>query len=323
MKRSILPALCLLALLLGACSHTQTASDVLPFRDEDVESVYICAQRPAPEGLVEDGNGCFCATISDPAAIESLLDNLRGMKSLGRFDGGRGILFGDQFTFIFYLADGQVFAANLRQEERSRTDEDTAVFQNDLLRLKIEYVSDNFCAFLDDLTQDWRFVPSDELPPLLKYGYSTPGDSPITDVLAFDDADVVGLTIYDCRLGDGEPNFHMEVTDPEVTDEILARLRDAAVREARTLDEIPASSNLGLYFAFHLADGRLYTVAYSEEPLGQNMIILLSDGHNELTITHNPALYALLDSLDYAHIPSDPPRGRAAPPFGYSTPGEA
>ena len=79
MKRSLFPAFCLLALLLSACSHAQTASDVLPFRDGDVESVYICAQRPAPEGLVEDGNGCFCATISDPAAIESLLDNLRGI----------------------------------------------------------------------------------------------------------------------------------------------------------------------------------------------------------------------------------------------------
>ena len=182
MKQRILLALCLLLFLLSACSHAQTASDVLPFRDGDVQAVEIYAQRPAPEG--HPSSGWYYTELTDLSAIEGLLDNLRGMKCLSRFDGAHGVIVGDAYTFVFHLADGQLYTADLAQKYRTgeEEDEETAVFQCDLLRVKVEYVSDDFCASLDELAGDWIHIPFPASDSITRpyYGYSMPGDPPIT-----------------------------------------------------------------------------------------------------------------------------------------------
>ena len=325
-----------LLFLLVACSHAQTASDVLPFRDGDVQAVEIYAQRPAPEGF--SSHDWYYTELTEPAAMDALLSLLRGMQSLGRFDGGHGVSGGDGYAFIFHLADGQLYTAGLSQDYRNHADEETAVFQCDLLRVQVEYVSGDFCATLDELAGNWASVSDSDDIVCPYYGYTLPGDPPLVvdpysqggeaaprpdstdEVLAFDDKDVVGLTIYDCLLDDLQPNFHMEVTDPEITAEILAHLRAARIWEYGEAG--PRSG--ARFFAFHLADGRLYTVGYAE--FGSirltEMVSSLSTEDVGLIITYDPELHELLDSLDYERIPSHLLHGIDAPPLGYSTPGE-
>ena len=330
MKQRILPALCLLALLLGGCSHAQTASDVLPFRDGDVQAVEV--RR----------DGAWMLEVSDAQEVQRLLDGLRGLTVLGKNEGwsylgAMGYAPYDLLYFTFHLADGQLYTAGL--VENTLTEVQDASFENDVLRLDVSYDSEGFLAFLDSFGS-WTATTEDNWQTVRyapHYGYSLPGELPSTaypyadgiqaslpprpsgpgEVLVLDDADVVGLTVY-CRgfTGDGG-NYSMEVTDAADIAEILARMRAFQVWGYNT-DGLTRYTG-ELYFAFHLTDGRRYTVGYTGACASADSMSFESDSVR-LEVVRDEALMDFVRALDYAHSPSDPPRGYAVPPLGFSQP---